>query len=187
MKKKLTALCAAAVLTLAACGNEISPIDLSGLPAHEEMPVSIEKELAVTEVGDDHRYDSADTSSHPEALAVTELGSSSSSAADTGSSKKKSKKKKEKAVTDLDSSSAADKPAADRSGDIILNYDNKLEVYSKVKMRDFIERSNAELLFPDDLVDTKTLGDHETSVKLKFDGETYSATVRYTVSVMPRK
>ena len=182
MKKKLTALCAAAVLTLAACGNEISPIDLSGLPAHEEMPVSIEKELAVTEVGDDHRYDSADTSSHPEALAVTELGSSSSSAADTGSSKKKSKKKKEKAVTDLDSSSAADKPAADRSGDIILNYDNKLEVYSKVKMRDFIERSNAELLFPDDLVDTKTLGDHETSVKLKFDGETYSATVRYTVS-----
>ena len=184
MKKKLTALCAGAVVLLAACGNEISPIDLNGLPEHEEVSVSIDRELAVTEVGDDHSYESTSSGTDrvfAEADAVTETGSSSS-AADTGSKKKKGKKKKEKAVTELDSSSAADKPAVDRSGDIILNYDNKLEVYSKVKMRDFIERTNAELLFPDDLVDTKTLGDHEASVKLKYDGETYSATVRYTVS-----
>lgn len=180
MKKKMTALLAAASIALVSCGSEIEPIDIKNLPEREDIEISADRELAVTEVGNDHRYDSVGgDSSYAETEAATMLeGSSSAADTDTG---KKGKKKKKSAVTDLDSSSAADKPAVDRSGDIILNYNDTLEVYTKVKMRDFIERTNAELLFPDEVVDTKSLGKHEASVKLKFDGETYSATVRYTV------
>ncbi len=125
------------------------------------------------------------------------------------SKKTDSSSEKENAVTDTDSSSAAEKksgksntddssegdesgkseksersekkPAENKSGDIILNYDDKLEAYSKVKLKDFIERTNAELIEPEALVDTKTLGEHEQTVKLKYDGQGYSATVRYTV------
>ncbi|MCR5123146.1 MAG: hypothetical protein K6B74_12100, partial [Ruminococcus sp.] len=178
MKKKIAALCAAAAM-LCSCGNEIQPIDFADMPSREELSLSVNRELAVTEVGTEHRSDSSSDSSSFGISAVTELGDSSSSADPAVSGKKKNKK--EKAVTDLDSSSSADGASGDRSGEIILNYNDTPEVYSKVKMRDFIERTNAELLQPDALVDTRSLGKHEASIPLKYGGETYSATVRYTV------
>ena len=124
----------------------------------------------------------ADSSSKEE-KAVTDTDSSSAA-------EKKSKKAKTDDSSVSDDSSKADKDkdkdkdketAENKAGDIILNYNEKLEAYSKVKLKDFIERTNAELIEPDALVDTKTLGEHEQTIKLRFDGQGYSATVHYTV------
>lgn len=179
MKNK-TIMCITAALLLSGCGREVALNERESLPdAVTELDNS--SVLDAVTMLDDSSHKSDDSVSAT-VDAVTELSSSSldsSSAAEKKSSKKK--KKSDSSSEDPSSDDSSSKAPVNRSAEIKLVSEDTLEVYSKVKMSDLITRSNAELLEPDALVDTKELGEHEATVKLKYDGEGYSATVKYEV------
>ncbi|MBR4626330.1 MAG: glycoside hydrolase family 25 [Ruminococcus sp.] len=65
--------------------------------------------------------------------------------------------------------------------DLVMENKQKLGVYDKVKVADFITSTNAVLTEPDAAVDTSKTGSCEITVKYEINGSQYEKTLSYTV------
>lgn len=157
-KKAICTLLAA--LTLTACGADK---DKDGSKPDSSSVKAIEAAASA------ENSDSSDNSSYSDTDTSTDDSSKKSdSSAANGS----------EAKADSSDSKSADRKAL--SKEITLEYNKKAEVYSRIKLSDLVT-TNAELKYPDMLLDTSETGSHKQQIELIYKGETFTKNLSYKV------